>query len=155
MGGRSNPSSPFFDPWFYDLRQQQWMTTISDGTQPEPRWAHSLVRLGDSLCMLYGGRDHQRVYDDCWSVHITREDDQTVHLSWYLLYESSTTLYNANASPGPRFGSCLLPICSNATNCQHDEVAIVGGRKDLEGTCKQMFVPNDLSSSCISRHLSL
>ena len=73
VGGRSNPSSPFFDPWFYDLRQQQWIATVSDGNQPEPRWSHSLIRLGDSYCMLYGGRNHQRVFDDCWSVHVTRE----------------------------------------------------------------------------------
>ena len=82
---------------------------------------------------MYGGRDGNRVYGDCWSVHVVKEENQ-VKLTWFLLYDSTNSLYNANESPGTRFGCCLLPLCSGS--CQHDEVIVIGGMTDLHGTCK-------------------
>lgn len=92
-----------------------------------------MIRLNDSLCVLYGGRDSIHIIDGCWSVHVVKEENQ-VKLTWYLLYDSANSIYNANESPGTRFGCYLLPICNSS--CQHDEVIVIGGMTDLDGTCK-------------------
>ena len=132
VGGRTSPSQPFLDPSFYDLQTQQWLSVSSEGSQPQPRWSHTMIRLHDSLCVLYGGRDSDHIFGDCWSVHIVK-DDNHVKLTWFLLYDSTNTIYNANESPGTRFKCCMLPICNDS--CQHDEVIVMGGMIDLDGTC--------------------
>lgn len=134
VGGRTNPSQPLMDPLFFDLSNRRWLRVESEGTVPAPRWSHSLTRLTDSFCVLFGGRGADSIFGDLWSLHVTR-DDHCVHVTWSLLYDCTNSLYNANTSPGPRFGACLLPLCSPSANgCTHDELLILGGMTDLDGS---------------------
>lgn len=134
VGGRTNPSQPLMDPLFFDLHSRHWIPVESEGSIPAPRWSHSLIRLNDSFCVLFGGRGSDSVFGDLWSLHVTR-DEYSVHVNWSLLYDSTNSLYNANTSPGPRFGACVLPLCSpSASGCTHDELLILGGMTDLDGS---------------------
>ena len=55
------------------------ISAVSAVTSPCPRWGHTLAKLNNNSFLLYGGRDNDQVFDDCYllNVNIDEKNDNT------------------------------------------------------------------------------
>lgn len=133
FGGRKNPNCAFNDCWFFDFSTNHWIQFPAISSFPAARWNYGLVSVNAHVALLYGGRDVNQVFGDCWSVFVKKNPDSTFECKWFLLYDSHNTIYNNNESPNVRFSPLLTPVWQQGI-C--DEVLIWGGIKSLTGECR-------------------
>lgn len=136
FGGRTNPSTPLGDLWYFDLDTHTWhdltsKTDTSVSAWPSPRWSTSFQSMGDRVAVLFGGRDSSSEFGDCWSLHFAKE---TLTATWFCLYDNRNSIYNAEPSPGPLFRACLLPLCptNSLPHSTHDSFLVLGGNSSLQ-----------------------
>lgn len=132
FGGRKSPSCPLNDCWFMDLQTNTWTEIPLPSTCPSPRWNCGITAINNHVAVLYGGRNDQTVFGDCWSVFIKRNNNSQIECKWFLLYDTDNSIYNNNPSPGYCFSPIVLPVYRN-DSC--DEVIIWSGMKTLLGEC--------------------
>eukprot|EP00977_Amphora_coffeiformis_P001332 scaffold278_cov195-Amphora_coffeaeformis.AAC.17 len=65
-GGRQGPNTPLNDLLFFH-KGEFWRPRAVEGSEPSPRWGHSLTSLPGSRIVLLGGRNADTTYKD---VHI-------------------------------------------------------------------------------------
>ena len=138
FGGRTNPSTPLGDLWYFDLDSRTWYDLTSKADKslsawPSPRWSTSFQSMGDRVAVLFGGRDSSSEFGDCWSLHFAKE---TRTATWFCLYDNTNSIYNAEPSPGPLFRACLLPLCppTSLPHSTHDSFLVLGGTSSLPPT---------------------
>lgn len=132
FGGRKSPQFAMNDCWFFEFASNQWLSLPQPSPCPSPRWNCSITRVNDHIAFVYGGRDSEQVFGDCWTVLLKKGSEGQMECRWFLLYDSDNTLYNMNESPGKRFGALTVPLLQQGC-C--DEVLIWGGVHTLLGEC--------------------
>lgn len=142
FGGRTNPSTPLGDLWYFDLDSHSWVdltsnssaTTAASGVStsacPSPRWSSSFQSMGARVAVLFGGRNSTSEFGDCWSLHFAKE---SLTATWSCLYDNTNSIYNVEPSPGPLFRACLLPLCpsNSLPHSTHDSFLLLGGSSSL------------------------
>ena len=119
-GGRQGPKAPLNELLlFYD--GNFWKPRMLEGSEPIPRWGHSLTALPDGRMVLIGGRNAETTLNDvhilemihdrvCWKgSHILLPQPRCFHTATALLPSSGSILVMGGTSDA----TLLLPEASN------------------------------------------
>lgn len=66
FGGRSG-THYLDDLWSFKVQETiSWVPHVSQNSSPAPRWAHSMIAIGEGGFLLYGGSAPGRLFGDLW-----------------------------------------------------------------------------------------
>jgi len=65
FGGRTNPKMGLNRLNCFDLKSINWKE-ITGENRPEPRWRHTFKKVDKTRGIVFGGRNDEKLFNDCW-----------------------------------------------------------------------------------------